>query len=135
MFGVPYRTATVRESVLFVFLAQRPSGLGGPGRVRTDDLFHAMEARSQLRHRPALRDISRFPHQRKKPPTEFSIPSTLIAFHVNDLLQGMLDLHQLAAVLHHRVDVLICAGDFIDQARPQAGCHAVHRGFEILHRE
>ena len=26
--------------------------LGGPGRVRTDDLFHAMEARSQLRHRP-----------------------------------------------------------------------------------
>ncbi len=26
---------------------------GGPGRVRTDDLFHAMEARSQLRHRPA----------------------------------------------------------------------------------
>ena len=25
---------------------------GGPGRVRTVDLFHAMEARSQLRHRP-----------------------------------------------------------------------------------
>ena len=25
---------------------------GGPGRDRTDDLFHAMEARSQLRHRP-----------------------------------------------------------------------------------
>jgi hypothetical protein len=29
-------------------------GDGGPGRVRTDDLFHAMEARSQLRHRPFL---------------------------------------------------------------------------------
>ena len=27
-------------------------GIGGPGRVRTVDLFHAMEARSQLRHRP-----------------------------------------------------------------------------------
>jgi putative nucleotidyltransferase with HDIG domain len=27
---------------------------GGPGRVRTVDLFHAMEARSQLRHRPTL---------------------------------------------------------------------------------
>ncbi len=27
-------------------------GIGGPGRDRTDDLFHAMEARSQLRHRP-----------------------------------------------------------------------------------
>ena len=27
---------------------------GGPGRDRTDDLFHAMEARSQLRHRPIL---------------------------------------------------------------------------------
>ncbi len=26
--------------------------LGGPDRDRTDDLFHAMEARSQLRHRP-----------------------------------------------------------------------------------
>ena len=26
---------------------------GGPGEIRTHDLFHAMEARSQLRHRPA----------------------------------------------------------------------------------
>src|ERR1017187_1825910 len=30
-------------------------GIGGPGRDRTGDLFHAMEARSQLRHRPTLR--------------------------------------------------------------------------------
>src|SRR5436190_11034752 len=30
--------------------------LGGPGRDRTDDLFHAMEARSQLRHRPTPTD-------------------------------------------------------------------------------
>ncbi len=29
--------------------------LGGPDRDRTGDLFHAMEARSQLRHRPTLR--------------------------------------------------------------------------------
>ncbi len=29
---------------------------GGPDRDRTDDLFHAMEARSQLRHRPTLRE-------------------------------------------------------------------------------
>ena len=28
-------------------------GFGGPGEIRTLDLFHAMEARSQLRHRPA----------------------------------------------------------------------------------
>jgi hypothetical protein len=34
------------------FLFELLEGLGGPGRVRTDDLFHAMEARSQLRHRP-----------------------------------------------------------------------------------
>ncbi len=27
---------------------------GGPDRDRTDDLFHAMEARSQLRHRPTV---------------------------------------------------------------------------------
>ncbi len=34
---------------------------GGPGRDRTDDLFHAMEARSQLRHRPTMEggDIGR----------------------------------------------------------------------------
>ena len=31
---------------------------GGPDRDRTDDLFHAMEARSQLRHRPTLRKDS-----------------------------------------------------------------------------
>jgi hypothetical protein len=29
--------------------------IGGPGRDRTGDLFHAMEARSQLRHRPTVR--------------------------------------------------------------------------------
>ncbi len=32
------------------------SYFGGPGRDRTDDLFHAMEARSQLRHRPTLEE-------------------------------------------------------------------------------
>ena len=31
---------------------------GGPGRDRTDDLFHAMEARSQLRHRPTFGDTA-----------------------------------------------------------------------------
>src|SRR5215475_9085279 len=31
---------------------------GGPGRDRTDDLFHAMEARSQLRHRPTCEDTT-----------------------------------------------------------------------------
>jgi hypothetical protein len=33
-------------------LIQLEEKFGGPGRVRTVDLFHAMEARSQLRHRP-----------------------------------------------------------------------------------
>jgi hypothetical protein len=33
-------------------------GFGGPGRDRTDDLFHAMEARSQLRHRPTCEDTT-----------------------------------------------------------------------------
>ena len=33
--------------------------IGGPDRDRTDDLFHAMEARSQLRHRPTcFRDVT-----------------------------------------------------------------------------
>jgi hypothetical protein len=30
---------------------------GGPGEIRTHDLFHAMEARSQLRHRPTMRSF------------------------------------------------------------------------------
>ena len=34
---------------------------GGPGRDRTDDLFHAMEARSQLRHRPTDGQLSYCP--------------------------------------------------------------------------
>jgi hypothetical protein len=33
------------------------AGVGGPGEIRTHDLFHAMEARSQLRHRP-IRDLN-----------------------------------------------------------------------------
>jgi hypothetical protein len=39
-------------------LAQFYGFIGGPDRDRTDDLFHAMEARSQLRHRPTLRKDS-----------------------------------------------------------------------------
>ena len=35
---------------------------GGPGEIRTHDLFHAMEARSQLRHRPARRILSTLYH-------------------------------------------------------------------------
>ena len=52
---------TVGVLVQQSFSAEQASALhnleriGGPGRDRTDDLFHAMEARSQLRHRPTLR--------------------------------------------------------------------------------
>ena len=44
----------IRTSSRFSVLSSQFSSieLGGPGRDRTDDLFHAMEARSQLRHRP-----------------------------------------------------------------------------------
>ena len=38
---------------------------GGPGRDRTDDLFHAMEARSQLRHRPTLRKVTFYSRLRR----------------------------------------------------------------------
>ena len=34
--------------------------IGGPDRDRTDDLFHAMEARSQLRHRPTMTNLPIF---------------------------------------------------------------------------
>jgi hypothetical protein len=34
--------------------------IGGPDRDRTGDLFHAMEARSQLRHRPTSVRIPAF---------------------------------------------------------------------------
>src|SRR5581483_6230041 len=36
------------------WLAIRVEVVGGPGEIRTHDLFHAMEARSQLRHRPIV---------------------------------------------------------------------------------
>ena len=35
---------------------------GGPGEIRTHDLFHAMEARSQLRHRPISVGLRSFYH-------------------------------------------------------------------------
>ena len=38
--------------------------IGGPDRDRTDDLFHAMEARSQLRHRPTFRKDSLYSDRR-----------------------------------------------------------------------
>jgi hypothetical protein len=51
--------------------------IGGPGRDRTDDLFHAMEARSQLRHRPTCEreiPLSRnFDSERGKEPPSFSL--------------------------------------------------------------
>ena len=37
-------------------------GVGGPGEIRTHDLFHAMEARSQLRHRPTAGVIQYITH-------------------------------------------------------------------------
>ena len=39
-------------SLAFRIVARFYDFIGGPDRDRTDDLFHAMEARSQLRHRP-----------------------------------------------------------------------------------
>ena len=39
--------------------------IGGPDRDRTDDLFHAMEARSQLRHRPTLMKDSSYSRGRR----------------------------------------------------------------------
>src|ERR1019366_5409112 len=52
---------------------------GGPGRVRTVDLFHAMEARSQLRHRP------NFAADRQTPDRE---NSTLAGTRFQKALQG-----------------------------------------------
>jgi hypothetical protein len=42
---------------------------GGPDRDRTDDLFHAMEARSQLRHRPTLGGTRLFSRMRRSKST------------------------------------------------------------------
>ena len=44
-------------------IASSCRGIGGPGRDRTDDLFHAMEARSQLRHRPTSAGEFIVPHR------------------------------------------------------------------------
>ncbi len=48
-----FRQLGLKETVAVRLTPRKPlKRIGGPGRVRTDDLFHAMEARSQLRHRP-----------------------------------------------------------------------------------
>ncbi len=41
-----------KRATIFVSLSFVGVYFGGPGEIRTHDLFHAMEARSQLRHRP-----------------------------------------------------------------------------------
>ena len=43
-------------------------GFGGPGEIRTHDLFHAMEARSQLRHRPTRGLTFKLYHAHDGPP-------------------------------------------------------------------
>src|ERR1039458_2487517 len=45
-------SATWKRASIFVSLCFLGFCFGGPGEIRTHDLFHAMEARSQLRHRP-----------------------------------------------------------------------------------
>src|SRR5438105_2311763 len=46
--------------------ARHQAEIGGPGRDRTDDLFHAMEARSQLRHRPTRGERRTFQFSRTR---------------------------------------------------------------------
>ena len=41
--------------------------VGGPDRDRTGDLFHAMEARSQLRHRPTCWRVIQFSRSGEAP--------------------------------------------------------------------
>ena len=43
-----------KKSAAQIVILKLLGKFGGPGRDRTDDLFHAMEARSQLRHRPIV---------------------------------------------------------------------------------
>ena len=48
----------LEERSIFVCLCFIGIWFGGPGEIRTHDLFHAMEARSQLRHRPTVGVLS-----------------------------------------------------------------------------
>jgi len=54
--SAPFRTlGRVHEKMEMPQAYVSQGFIGGPDRDRTDDLFHAMEARSQLRHRPTHR--------------------------------------------------------------------------------
>ena len=66
---------------------------GGPGEIRTHDLFHAMEARSQLRHRPT--SSSRLPAT----PVENDLPlsDALPTAPQAHLAQGYLPLYHTRA--------------------------------------
>lgn len=52
--GVPHRQGCPRYGKEQQQLCGKA---GGPGGARTRDLFHAMEARSQLRHRPSAQQV------------------------------------------------------------------------------
>src|SRR5438045_9091526 len=52
----PWRAPKKTRAPRFAYSNRDEQRNGGPGRDRTDDLFHAMEARSQLRHRPTSID-------------------------------------------------------------------------------
>src|SRR5579862_3465992 len=57
-----------------------------------------------------------------------------VAFAVHDLAQGVVDAHQIAGILHDAIDVLVGAGDFVEQHFGPAELDPGHGRFEILHR-
>ena len=73
-----------RLSVAFakVYSVHCEGVFGGPDRDRTDDLFHAMEARSQLRHRPTASTITGLGRKVNGPPF-WASPSPLSRSNAN----------------------------------------------------
>src|SRR6478735_1258689 len=58
-----------------------------------------------------------------------------VALHVDDLAQRVPHLDQVCRVLHHDVDVLVRAGDLVDELARPGPLDALHRLDELLVRE
>src|SRR5437667_4145639 len=79
------RSDTMRRQARKRYL-QVVEEIGGPGRDRTDGLFHAMEARSQLRHRPTGGERRTFQFSRRQASSSINLQNWNISRRSPEML-------------------------------------------------
>src|SRR6188768_1430373 len=64
-----------------------------------------------------------------------SVPERSVALDVNELLQDVLDLNEVARVIHDFIDVLVRRRDLVEQHLRMPVLDACHRAAEVVHAE